>query len=439
MDKLMERTASLLNAWKGDSYVFGRGVLDRIGGIAAQYGKTALLVCNTTYMKPVADRVAASLAAAGVSLAGGRIAPDSGPNAPREDVYRLESYILHYKPDCVVAVGGGSTIDACKAASLLAGLGAAHSPEIDVYFGTNQVTEALARTGLELVPVVAVQTSASSGAHLTKYSNITDPVAGQKKLIVDNAIIPERSLFDYEVTASMPPAVTIDGALDAIAHCFEVLMGVSADKKALASDIAANAIELAVKYAPRVIRDPRDMEAREAIGMSTDLGGYAIMVGGTNGAHLTSFSLVDIANHGTACGIMNPYYAVFFAPAIEGDLRLIGDIFRRYGYMEGIPAGDQAGGPEALQALRGRELGLAVARGMVAFGKAIGAPTTLGELKGFGEKHISRALAAAKDPQLAMKLKNMPVPLTADEVDRYMEPILRAAASGDFSLIRNLA
>ncbi|MDR0600910.1 MAG: iron-containing alcohol dehydrogenase, partial [Treponema sp.] len=91
---------------------------------------------------------------------------------------------------------------------------------------------------------------------------------------------------------------------------------------------------------------------------------------------------------------------------------------------------------ESIENLKGRDLGLAVARGMVAFGKAIGAPVTLGELGGFHEGYIVKALKAAKDPQLEMKLKNMPVPLTSSLVDRYMEPILRAAVNGDFSLIK---
>jgi alcohol dehydrogenase class IV len=222
--------------------------------------------------------------------------------------------------------------------------------------------------------------------------------------------------------------VTVDGALDAIAHCFEVYAGLAADKRALAAEIARHAIGLAVSYAPRLVAEPGDLEAREAIGLATDLGGYAIMVGGTNGAHLTSFSLVDVASHGTACGIMNPYYAVFFAPAIEEQLRLVGGIFRDGGFL-----------PTGLDGLSGRELGLAVARGMVAFSRAIGAPTTLSELSGFTEGHIAKALAAAKNPQLEMKLRNMPVPLAASAVDEYMGPILRAAATGDFSLIRNLA
>jgi alcohol dehydrogenase len=52
--------------------------------------------------------------------------------------------------------------------------------------------------------------------------------------------------------------------------------------------------------------------------------------------------------------------------------------------------------------------------------------------------HVARALTAAKNPQLESKLRNMPVPLSAGQVDEYMGPVLRAAVSGDFSLIRNM-
>jgi alcohol dehydrogenase len=435
MNELFEKSKKLLSGWKGDAYVFGRGVLPELGRLAAKFGKNALVVCNTTYMKPVADAVVDSLKKAGVSLVGNAVVPDAGPNAPRADVYRIETYILHHKPDVIIAVGGGSTIDACKAANFLAALGGAVTPEVDHWFGTGIVSEALAKTGKKLFPLIAVETSASSGAHLTKYSNITDPVVGQKKLVVDDAIVPPCALFDYDVTASMPVPVTIDGALDAIAHCFEVFSGLPAgapkEKYDLLSDITETAVELTVQYAPRVIKDPKDMEAREAIGMATDLGGYAIMVGGTHGPHMTSFSLVDLAGHGTACGLMNPYYAVFFAPAIEKQLRLAGNIFKKYGYL-----------PEdgsRFEDLKGRDLGIAFAGGMIAFGKAIKAPTTLKELPKWNDSYVDKILTAAKDPQLKMKLENMPVPLTAATVDEYMGPIIRAAVNGDLSVIKSLA
>nr|WP_321306323.1 iron-containing alcohol dehydrogenase [uncultured Sphaerochaeta sp.] len=420
----MKRAYTLLNDWKGDSYVHGLGVLDQVGPLAAKFGKRALVVSNTTYMKPVADRVVSYLNAAGVELAGNMIAPDAKPNAPREDVYRLESYILHTKPDCIVVIGGGSAIDAVKAANALATLGAKVTPEIDHYFGTNVVSKSLDETGSSLIPVIAVQTSASSGAHLTKYSNVTDPVAGQKKLIVDNAVVPTVGLFDYETTVSMPISVTIDGALDAIAHTFEVFCGAKEETYEKTREIAECAISLVAEYAKVLVEDPKNVKAREAIGLATDLGGYAIMIGGTSGAHLTSFSLVDIVSHGTACGIMNPYYAVLYSKAIQKQLKVVGSIFAEFGFGSSVDN------------LEGEELAVAVAEAMIAFSKSIKAPSKLNDLKGFSEAHIERALNAAKDPQLAMKLQNMPVPMSSSDVDTYMAPLLRAAASGDLSLIK---
>lgn len=422
------KTAYDLLRMKFPNYTFGVGCLDKVGTIAAGYGKTALVVSNATYMKPVADKVVASLRDAGVSVSGGVVAPDAKPNAPREDVYRLTTYVLQFKPDSIVAIGGGSTIDACKAASMLASLGAQVSPEIDMYFGTGKVSEHLARTGVAMVPVIAVETSASSGAHLTKYSNITDPVAGQKKLIVDSAIAPANPVFDYEVTCSMPLAVTIDGALDAIAHTFEVFCGAKPEYYDLAGELALTAISLVVENAKAVVDDPQDVKAREAIGLATDLGGYAIMIGGTSGAHLTSFSLVDCVAHGTACGIMNPYYAVFYSKAIQPQLKVVGSILAEHGFAD-----------TGIASLEGRKLAEAVAHAMIAFSASIGAPTKLSDLPKFRkETHIPRALAAAKDPDLRMKLQNMPVPMTAKDVDDYMAPILEAACTGDISKIKEM-
>lgn len=427
MENLKARARELLRGFKGDGYAFGLGVLDKVGEFASGFGNSALVVANRgDWFRHVVDAVLESLSKRGVRLAGDRIVPDAAPNAPREDVYRITTYVLQFRPDCLIAVGGGSTIDAVKAANVLASLGE-YEPEIDPYFGTGQVSAVLAKTGKKLLPMVAVQSAASSGAHLTKYSNVTDPVAGQKKLIVDEAIVPSRAVFDYAVTKSMPKGMTLDGAFDGIAHCLEVFFGMGPQMYDLAREIAEVGIELAVANMERVIEDPKSDEVREALGLATDLGGYAIMVGGTNGAHLTSFSLVDIASHGRACAVMNPYYTVFFAPAVERQLRVVGDIYKRYGYITAD-----------LDRLSGRELGVAIAEGMVNLSKRVGFPTTLSEIPGFTDEHIERAMTAAKDPQLDMKLKNMPVPLSASLVEEYMRPILLAAKTGDFSLIKNM-
>jgi alcohol dehydrogenase class IV len=186
-------------------------------------------------------------------------------------------------------------------------------------------------------------------------------------------------------------------------------------------------IELIVAGLVTAKKDASSREARTLLGLGTDLGGYAIMIGGTSGAHLTSFSLVDVLSHGRACALMNPYYTVFFAPAIQEQLRTVGRIYRKYGFLDADA-----------DRLSGRELGTAVAGAMVAFSRFLGFPTRLCDVEGIGREHIARCLRAAKDPKLEMKLKNMPVPLHADQVDGYMGAVLEAAWSGDFNIVRNM-
>jgi len=418
-----KQARDLLNDFKGDSYLYGNGILKDVGKIAASIGRRAVIIYTEfpgveDYVKTIRD----SVDQAGVQL----VAEIEGasPNAPIEDLDRITEELGRANPEIIISFGGGSTIDAAKAAEVLRTLGGS----IEEYFGVGLVTKKLQESGKTLMPHIAIQTAASSGAHLTKYSNITDISTGQKKLIVDEAIVPTHPVFDYAVTHNAPLALTVDGGLDGVAHILEVFYGAIGkpyyDKL---SEITEAGISLVIEHLPKIKYNPKDTEAREALCLATDLGGYAIMLGGTNGAHLTSFSMVDILSHGRACALMNPYYTVFFAPEIEGPLQVVGKIFKNEGYITSDIAG-----------LKGRDLGIAVAKGMFAFAGKIDFPTTLSEVDGFTQGHIDRALAAAKDPQLKMKLENMPIPFTAGMIDEYMGPILEAARSGDLSIIKNV-
>jgi alcohol dehydrogenase len=420
----IEKARALVREFKGDGYVFGAGALARTGELVARLGERAALIRgHSSASQKVGQEVKTSLASVGVRVMGELTG--ARPNAPRQDVARLADELLALEPEVIVVIGGGSAIDAAKAAGVLWALGG----EIDDYFGVERVTEALSSTARSLTPQVAVQTAASSAAHLTKYSNVTDLRTGQKKLIVDEAIVPPLAIFQYDVTTSMSPSFTADGAFDGIAHCLEVLFGaVGRDSYPMVEEVATTGIRLIVENVERAVAESSSLEARQALGLGTDLGGYAIMIGGTNGGHLTSFSLVDILSHGRACAIMNPYYTVFFAPAIEEPLKAVGAIYRDAGLTDADLSG-----------LAGRDLGVAVAEAMMALSRNVNFPTTLGEVGGFTAVHIERALAAAKDPQLKMKLENMPVPLTAEMVDEYMRPVLEAARDGDLARIKNVA
>ncbi len=422
MKELKERARQLLREFKGDSYIFGIDCLQSIGGLVSPFGEKCLLITNLGQRSnDDLGRITTCLSREKLEVIGPL--PSARPNAPREDVARLADEISGVKPDSVVVIAGGSGIDAAKAAVVLAVLGG----DVEDYFGTGKVTEKLFSAGKKLIPVIAVQTASGSAAHLTKYSNITDIKAAQKKLIVDEAIVPPKALFDYQLTTTMPTDFTLDGAFDGIAHCLEVFYGARPETFSKTRQIAEVGMELIIASVEKAVCDGEDIEAREALGLGTDLGGYAIMIGGTSGAHLTSFSLVDILSHGRACAIMNPYYTVFFGPAIQPQMQILSRIYARYGLIE-----------QKAAELKGKELAMAVAEGMVRLAKQVGFPTTLGEIKGFSNAHIERALQAAKNPQLEMKLKNMPVPLESGMVDEYMGSILEAAITGGFSLIKNV-
>ena len=195
------RARQLIQEFQGNRYVFGSGVLGQTGKITAELGRRAALIHDSfPGNAPFLQTIKSSLAAAGVAVV--KDIEGAKPNAPREDLYRITDELKTTDADVIVCLGGGSTIDAAKSAEVLRTLGGT----IDEYLGTGMVTAKLKATGKTLTPVVAIQTAASTGAHLTKYSNITDVKTGQKKLVVDPAIVPTRAIFDYDLTLSCHPA-----------------------------------------------------------------------------------------------------------------------------------------------------------------------------------------------------------------------------------------
>jgi len=423
MDHLKRKARDLIEQFKGDTYAFGPGAIERAGEMASRLGPEFLVVRGRSCVQ---NGMLAGLTDA-FERSGLRILEEclgAAPNSPIEDVQRVRDEITAVEPQAVVGLGGGSVIDALKGSVVLASLGGT----CDDYFGLGKVTDRLRQTGRELIPLFAVMTASASAAHLTKYANLTDMETFQKRLFIDPAVVPPAALFDYRATVTMSAEFTMVGAFDGICHLLEVYFGMPKDdpQSGLVAEIALTGLELIVASLPGAVKQPGCQPLRESIGLGTDLGGYAIMIGSTNGPHLNSFSLVDLMDHGKATALLTPYYICFFAPAIRERLVRVGRIYQDYGYVDA---------PDRLDGLATRELGLSVARGMARLAESVGFPTTLNEVGGFGDEHVERMLSAAKDPALASKLQGMPIPMSPDDVDRYMAPILEAARTGDFSLI----
>ncbi len=145
-----DQARALLREFKGDKYLHGLGVLPRVGQITAELGKRAALVRDIfpgadTFVRTLKE----SLAAANVELLGE--IKGAGPNAPRKDMARITAELTALNPNVIVSFGGGSTIDATKAAEVLRTLGGS----IEDYFAVDGYA-GLAKV-LSMDPDAAVQ------------------------------------------------------------------------------------------------------------------------------------------------------------------------------------------------------------------------------------------------------------------------------------------
>jgi alcohol dehydrogenase len=419
---------SLIKGFKGDEYSFGLDCLENIPDHIRDFGdNTFLVISESDWAKPLKKKILSLLKVSKINIIG--YMDTCPPNSPSDSVIELARVLEEKRPSTLTCVGGGSAIDCAKCANVLFSLFPGGN-DIERFFGVGKVTEIMKKNKKDLLPFIAVQVTSGSGSHLTKYSNITMTDTLQKKLINDEAVIPDRAVFDYLNTKTMPLDLTLDGALDGLSHSIESYFGSKGTDEELFEKVCLTSIRLIIDNLPSLATDLNNVRLRETIGLATDLGGYAIMIGSTNGPHLNSFSMVDILSHGRACAILQPYYTVFFAPSIRDKIIKLIKIYSKY-LKEDLSGID-------IDNTSSRVLGETLAEAMINFSKKIGFPTKLDEVKGYNDAHHNKALEAAKNPQLEMKLKGMHVSLDPRYIDDYMGRILRAARTGDFSLIKNL-
>ena len=205
------------------------------------------------------------------------------------------------RPCAVVALGGGSAMDAAKAAYLAAQSGW----PLAEHFGVNRYSEA--HPDARPDRVICIPTTSGTGSEATPYSNIVDPAQNVKKLIAEQLIIPEFALLVPELTHTMPPGVTRATGCDALAHSIEGFLNVGADgNHPDANEWALESIRLITENLPRAIAAGTDEEARRNLSFAATLGGMVIRYKSTGLPHLASFSWFGRLEHGIAVAMLLP-------------------------------------------------------------------------------------------------------------------------------------
>ncbi len=218
-----------------------------------------------------------------------------------ETVERMTAFLKREQADEVIALGGGSPIDAAKAAYLEYQTGKSHQE----FFGVNKFSSA--NPGRKLKKVICFPTTSGTGTEATPYSNIVDRKLKVKKLISEVEIIPEYSFVIPGLATSMPEHVTRATGCDALAHSLEGFLNIGQDgNHPQANDWAFESIRLVKEFLPRAIASKNDMEAREALSAAATLGGMVIRYKSTGLPHLCSFSWFGRIEHGIAVALLLP-------------------------------------------------------------------------------------------------------------------------------------
>lgn len=231
----------------------------------------AFIVCSGSAIRQgVTEKLENYLRQAGIATA---VFSDVEADPTVETVLRGVAAMKKFGPDLIVAVGGGSPIDAAKAMWLF-------YEDPDSRFEDLKMRFMDMRKRIVRIPelgrkarLIAVPTTSGTGSEVTSFTVVTDAKTGAKYPLADYAVTPHVAIVDPNLTLSVPPSVTADTGLDVLAHATESYVSV------LASDytdpLALKAIQLVFEYLPQAFRNGNNALAREKMHNASTIAGMA--------------------------------------------------------------------------------------------------------------------------------------------------------------------
>ena len=247
-----------------------------------------------------------------------RIFSDIRPDPDTDLVVEGLQQILEHKPDAVIAVGGGSAIDAAKAISFL--------------YQKN--------TGAQKPLCVAVPTTSGTGSEATNFAVITDKATHIKYPLVHDRLLPDVAILDPSLICSVPPAITADTGMDVLTHAVEAYVALEASD--FTDALAEKAVRLIVQYLPVAYREGTDLEARAHVHNASCMAGVAFTHAQLGINHSIAHALGGHYRlpHGRANAIVLPHVIAFNAGLREaaGDNRRAAERYARLATQVGVEA-----------------------------------------------------------------------------------------------------
>ena len=370
--------------------LFGAGVLNEVGPLAAAFGQRALVVTGTH--ADTVDRLLRALQQQGMQCALFAV-----PGEPTTDLVEqgLELARQEYC-DLAVGIGGGSALDTAKAISALLANGGALLDYLEV-IGQGRT---LAKQAL---PCIAIPTTAGTGAEVTRNAVLAAPAQRVKVSLRSPLMVPRLALVDPELTYSLPPAATASTGLDALTQLVEPYVSIRANP--VTDALCREGIARAARSLLRAYVAGNDVSAREDMSIASLFGGLALANAGLGTVH--GFASVVggmfVAPHGAVCARLLPFTVSANVKALRAR-HPEAIALRRYDEIAQILTGE----PRATA-----EDGV---RWLQELGNALHVPA----LAGYGMTSADVPVIVEKT-MVASSTKANPVALTADELGGVLE------------------
>jgi len=279
--------------------VFGRQRIDDLGEFAAQLrARRALVVSDPGIVEAGhTERGCAALRTCGIEW---QVFDGVHENPTTEDVAAGRQLAEQFRPDLIVGLGGGSSMDCAKGINFLHTGGG----EMQDYQGVGRATQ-------EMLPMIAIPTTAGTGSEAQSFALISDAQTDEKMACGDKKASFRIALLDPELTLTQPPRITALTGIDALAHAVESY--VSKRRNPVSTAFSREAWRLLSAHFPQVLDEPENLSARAGMQLGACFAGLAIENSMLGAAHALANPLTAKCGvpHGEAVGMMLPHVVRF--------------------------------------------------------------------------------------------------------------------------------
>ena len=281
--------------------VVGRNAITQLGQLAREFGTTRVLVVSDPGVARAGHTAAGldALAASGIATA---VFDQFGENPTTAQVEAGTGVAREFRPDLIVGLGGGSSMDCAKGINFLLSCGG----RMHDYHGRGKATG-------PMLPSIAVPTTAGTGSETQSFALITDAATGMKMACGDPRAAFRIAILDVHLTLTQPTRVAALTGIDAVSHAVE--SHVSRAATPASRIFSREAWRLLANNLPKVFADGGDVTAREAVQLGAAWAGLAIENAMLGAAHAVANPLTAAHHvvHGQAVGLMLPHVVRFNA------------------------------------------------------------------------------------------------------------------------------